>query len=192
MDLERLEAPSTLHSLSGRSPRGCRAVLYSGTSGSASSPARNRVPTTMIDLSLEPNATFEQDLPPVQRVLLRARRRCSGRRRRDRSQSSRLARAFVPRAGHLHTRRRRASRTLRGAAPRRTDDAARSVRRRVAVRVHRLQPTLRRRRVHPHERACEGSFRRGPRTNTKVGEPVPAHHSQRNHPLTCGIPWLAG
>ena len=28
-------------------------------------PTRNRVPTTMIDLSLEPNATFEQDLPPA-------------------------------------------------------------------------------------------------------------------------------
>jgi redox-sensitive bicupin YhaK (pirin superfamily) len=42
---------------------GAEAELYSGTSGSASSPTRNRVPTTMIDLSLEPNATFEQDLP---------------------------------------------------------------------------------------------------------------------------------
>jgi redox-sensitive bicupin YhaK (pirin superfamily) len=41
------------------------AVLYSGTSGSATSPTRNRVPTTMIDLSLQPNATFEQDLPPA-------------------------------------------------------------------------------------------------------------------------------
>jgi quercetin 2,3-dioxygenase len=41
------------------------ARLYSGTSGSASSPTRNRVPTTMIDLSLEPNARFEQDLPPA-------------------------------------------------------------------------------------------------------------------------------
>jgi len=44
---------------------GAEAVLYSGTSGSASSPTRNRVPTTMIDLSLEPNATFEQDVPPA-------------------------------------------------------------------------------------------------------------------------------
>ena len=44
---------------------GAEAVLYSGTSGSASSPTRNRVPTTMIDLSLEPDATFEQDLPPA-------------------------------------------------------------------------------------------------------------------------------
>jgi redox-sensitive bicupin YhaK (pirin superfamily) len=44
---------------------GAEAVLYSGTSGSASSPTRNRVPTTMIDLSLEPNAAFEQDLPPA-------------------------------------------------------------------------------------------------------------------------------
>jgi redox-sensitive bicupin YhaK (pirin superfamily) len=44
---------------------GAEAVLYSGTSGSASSPTRNRVPTTMIDLSLEPNVTFEQDLPPA-------------------------------------------------------------------------------------------------------------------------------
>jgi redox-sensitive bicupin YhaK (pirin superfamily) len=44
---------------------GAEAVLYSGTSGSASSPTRNRVPATMIDLSIEPNATFEQDLPPA-------------------------------------------------------------------------------------------------------------------------------
>jgi redox-sensitive bicupin YhaK (pirin superfamily) len=44
---------------------GAEAVLYSGTSGSASSPTRNRVPTTMIDLSLEPNATFEQNLSPA-------------------------------------------------------------------------------------------------------------------------------
>jgi quercetin 2,3-dioxygenase len=44
---------------------GGEARLYSGTSGSASSPTRNRVPTTMIDLSLEPNATFEQALPPA-------------------------------------------------------------------------------------------------------------------------------
>jgi hypothetical protein len=44
---------------------GADGVLYSGTSGSASSPTRNRVPTTMIDLSLKANATFEQDLPPA-------------------------------------------------------------------------------------------------------------------------------
>jgi quercetin 2,3-dioxygenase len=44
---------------------GAEGVLYSGTSGSASSPTRNRVPTTMIDLSLKPDATFEQDLPPT-------------------------------------------------------------------------------------------------------------------------------
>ena len=43
---------------------GAEAVLYSGSSGSATSPTRNRVPTTMIEMSLEPNATFEQDLPP--------------------------------------------------------------------------------------------------------------------------------
>jgi redox-sensitive bicupin YhaK (pirin superfamily) len=43
---------------------GAEGVLYSGTSGSVSSPTRNRVPTTMIDLSLEPSATFEHDLPP--------------------------------------------------------------------------------------------------------------------------------
>jgi len=60
-----------------------------------------------------------------------------------------------------------ASRALRGTAPRRTADATRSVRRRGAVRDHRLQPTLPRRRVQQHERACEGSFRRGPRANTK-------------------------
>jgi hypothetical protein len=44
---------------------GAEAVLYSGTSGSASSPTHNRVPTTMIDLSFKPNAAFEQDLPPA-------------------------------------------------------------------------------------------------------------------------------
>ncbi len=43
---------------------GAEGVLYSGTSGSACSPTRNRVPTTMIDLSLKPNTTFEQELPP--------------------------------------------------------------------------------------------------------------------------------
>jgi redox-sensitive bicupin YhaK (pirin superfamily) len=46
-------------------PADAEAVLYSGTSGSASSPTRNRVPITMIDLSLDPNATFEQDLRPA-------------------------------------------------------------------------------------------------------------------------------
>jgi quercetin 2,3-dioxygenase len=44
---------------------GAEAVLYSGTSGPAIPTTRSRVPTTMIDLSLEPNATFEQDLPPA-------------------------------------------------------------------------------------------------------------------------------
>lgn len=44
---------------------GAEAVLYSGASGSATSPTRNRVATTMIDLSLEPNATFGQDVPPA-------------------------------------------------------------------------------------------------------------------------------
>jgi redox-sensitive bicupin YhaK (pirin superfamily) len=44
---------------------GAESVLYSGTSGPARSSTRNRVPTTMIDLSLDPNTTFEQDLPPA-------------------------------------------------------------------------------------------------------------------------------
>jgi redox-sensitive bicupin YhaK (pirin superfamily) len=42
---------------------GAEARLYSGTSGSAISTTANRVPITMIDLKLEPKATFRQDLP---------------------------------------------------------------------------------------------------------------------------------
>jgi Pirin len=82
----------------------------------------------------------------IQRLLLRARRQCSGRRPPDRSQSSRLdGTFFVPRADDLHRRPGRTSCALRGATPRRTAEATRSVRRRVAVRDHRLQPTLPRR-----------------------------------------------
>jgi hypothetical protein len=42
---------------------GAEARLYSGASGSTISPTANRVPVTMIDLKLEPEATFRQDLP---------------------------------------------------------------------------------------------------------------------------------
>ncbi|WP_165837154.1 pirin family protein [Phenylobacterium hankyongense] len=42
---------------------GAEARLYSGTSGRAASATANRVPVTMIDLKLEPNASFRQDLP---------------------------------------------------------------------------------------------------------------------------------
>jgi redox-sensitive bicupin YhaK (pirin superfamily) len=44
---------------------GAEAALYGGTSGPTNSPTRNRLPTTMIDLSLESNATFEHDLAPA-------------------------------------------------------------------------------------------------------------------------------
>lgn len=43
---------------------GVRARLYSGTVKGVRSPTRNRVPTTMLDLRLEPNATFAVDLQP--------------------------------------------------------------------------------------------------------------------------------
>jgi redox-sensitive bicupin YhaK (pirin superfamily) len=42
---------------------GVEARLYSGTSGALRSPTRNRVPVTMLDLVLDPGATFGQDLP---------------------------------------------------------------------------------------------------------------------------------
>ena len=42
---------------------GARARLYSGASGSLRSPTRNRVPVTMIDLTLDSGASFAQDLP---------------------------------------------------------------------------------------------------------------------------------
>ncbi len=42
---------------------GAEARLYSGASGGATSTTANRVPVTMIDLKLEPKATFQQDLP---------------------------------------------------------------------------------------------------------------------------------
>ena len=42
---------------------GAEARLYSGASGGAASTTANRVPVTMIDLKLEPKATFQQDLP---------------------------------------------------------------------------------------------------------------------------------
>ncbi|MBX3262472.1 MAG: pirin family protein [Labilithrix sp.] len=37
--------------------------LYSGASGSLRSPTRNHVPVTMLEVTLEPGATFEQELP---------------------------------------------------------------------------------------------------------------------------------
>lgn len=45
-----------------RSP-GVEARLYSGAVGSLRSPTRNHVPVTMLDLALQPQATFQQDLP---------------------------------------------------------------------------------------------------------------------------------
>ncbi|MDB5214450.1 MAG: Pirin-like protein YhhW [Myxococcaceae bacterium] len=42
---------------------GVEARLYSGSSGALRSPTRNRVPVTMMDVSLAPGATFHQDLP---------------------------------------------------------------------------------------------------------------------------------
>jgi redox-sensitive bicupin YhaK (pirin superfamily) len=42
---------------------GVEARLYSGTSGTLRSPTRNRVPVTLIDLSLAPGTTFHQALP---------------------------------------------------------------------------------------------------------------------------------
>jgi redox-sensitive bicupin YhaK (pirin superfamily) len=42
---------------------GVEARLYSGTSGTLRSPTRNRVPVTLIDLTLAPDATFHQALP---------------------------------------------------------------------------------------------------------------------------------
>jgi len=42
---------------------GAEARLYSGASGATTSTTANRVPVTMIDLKLEPEAAFQQDLP---------------------------------------------------------------------------------------------------------------------------------
>ena len=42
---------------------GVEARLYSGASGTLRSPTRNRVPVTLIDLTLAPGATFRQTLP---------------------------------------------------------------------------------------------------------------------------------
>jgi redox-sensitive bicupin YhaK (pirin superfamily) len=42
---------------------GVEARLYSGASGSLRSPTRNHVPITMLDVALEPAASFQQDLP---------------------------------------------------------------------------------------------------------------------------------
>jgi redox-sensitive bicupin YhaK (pirin superfamily) len=44
---------------------GVEARLYSGRLGALLSPTRNRVPTTMVDVKLAPDATFEQELPPA-------------------------------------------------------------------------------------------------------------------------------
>jgi redox-sensitive bicupin YhaK (pirin superfamily) len=43
---------------------GVEGRLYSGASASLRSPTRNRVPVTLLDLSLETGATFRQPLPP--------------------------------------------------------------------------------------------------------------------------------
>jgi quercetin 2,3-dioxygenase len=42
---------------------GVEGRLYSGSSGALRSPTRNRVPVTLLDLSLAPGARFGQDLP---------------------------------------------------------------------------------------------------------------------------------
>jgi quercetin 2,3-dioxygenase len=42
---------------------GVEGRLYSGASGPLRAATRNRVPVTLIDLTLEPGATFQQDLP---------------------------------------------------------------------------------------------------------------------------------
>lgn len=46
-----------------RREKGAEARLYSGATGTLRSPTRNRVPVTMVDLSLEPHATIVQDVP---------------------------------------------------------------------------------------------------------------------------------
>jgi redox-sensitive bicupin YhaK (pirin superfamily) len=43
---------------------GVEARLYSGASGTLRSTTRNRVPVTLLDLSLEAGAAFQQELPP--------------------------------------------------------------------------------------------------------------------------------
>jgi redox-sensitive bicupin YhaK (pirin superfamily) len=43
---------------------GVEARLYSGASGALRSPTRNRVPVTLVELTLAPGATFHQALPP--------------------------------------------------------------------------------------------------------------------------------
>lgn len=42
---------------------GAVARLYSGTTGDLRSPTQNRVPITLVDIALEPGATFVQELP---------------------------------------------------------------------------------------------------------------------------------
>ncbi len=60
--------PSTLRSLSRvvelpPAARGAIVRLYSGTSGDLSSPTRNRVPVTAVDVRLQPGAHVDQTLP---------------------------------------------------------------------------------------------------------------------------------
>lgn len=52
-----------LETLPIRRESGVEARLYSGRSGALESPTRNRVPVTMVDFLLEPNALVDQDLP---------------------------------------------------------------------------------------------------------------------------------
>jgi quercetin 2,3-dioxygenase len=47
-----------------RRDRGVEATLYSGSSGALESPTRNRVPVTLIDLTLAPGAELAQQVPP--------------------------------------------------------------------------------------------------------------------------------
>jgi len=43
--------------------RDAEARLYSGSTGGLASPTRNHVPVTLVDIALEPGASFDQDLP---------------------------------------------------------------------------------------------------------------------------------
>jgi redox-sensitive bicupin YhaK (pirin superfamily) len=49
---------------------GVEGRLYSGASGSLRSSTRNRVPVTLLDLSLATGATFVQDLPAAYNAFL--------------------------------------------------------------------------------------------------------------------------
>jgi redox-sensitive bicupin YhaK (pirin superfamily) len=46
-----------------RTEEGARAVIFSGSSGGISSPTRNIVPVTMVEIQLDPGVTLKQELP---------------------------------------------------------------------------------------------------------------------------------